>query len=219
MFPTPHKPPGSPLLCANSRSGNPIPCPAPDQLLTFRFKINTMLWAIQVPRVRCFCLSLAPSLLHKNDLCTLQLLRPEAQTLIPSTPGHPPSPLRVATEKPTHQGTHPEAHRDSVTQASGLGGQVPAEAWAPSCQARRFAEECAELNVLREIPPSLNDSNYFNNEKEKLSYIRDHTGQNSEGCWARGHQFSKSALEQVPLGWTAWVQVQVCDPRHLPSPL
>lgn len=115
VFPTPHKPPGSPLLYANSRSGNPIPCPAPDQLLTFRFKINTMLWAIQVPQVRCFCLSLAPSLLHKNDLCTLQLLRQEAQTRIPSarfpqllgTHPHPSGrrqrslPTRGPTQRPT----------------------------------------------------------------------------------------------------------------------
>lgn len=144
---------------------------------------------------------------------------PDSIRSFPSAPGHPPSPLRAATEKPTHQGTHREAHRDSATPASGLGGRSgPRRGLGPSCQARRFAEERAELNVLLEIPPSLNDSNYFNNEKEKLSYVRDHTGQNSEGRWARDHGFSKSALEQVTLGWTAWVQVQVCDLRHLPSP-
>ena len=85
IFPTPHLIQISPLLypCPTSTS-MPIPHPISNQvlLLTFRFKINTILIVIGVPKVRYACpLPILPSL-HKNDLINLWLLQPKVKTLI-----------------------------------------------------------------------------------------------------------------------------------------
>lgn len=84
IFPTGREPRGSPHLCAYStRTWTPVQCASPNLvLLTFRFKINTIFSAIQVPSVGYLCLPLTPAFLHKNDLFTLRLLQPKAKTRI-----------------------------------------------------------------------------------------------------------------------------------------
>lgn len=67
-----------------TRTSMPIPLPISNQvlLLTFCFKINTILLVIGVPKVRYACPLPIPPSLHKNDLINLWLPQPEVKTLI-----------------------------------------------------------------------------------------------------------------------------------------